>query len=151
MPFETFDRRWRPLPDKPTVTIQRAGAISFNRAAYELLGEPDAVELLFDRDAQCVAVRAADPSLNHTYPLQSAAKKERQTFVISGKAFIKYYGLDTSKSIRREATVYDGMVVVDLADKGIEVTSNRNKRKANQADGQENASEDSPSAAPGRG
>ena len=45
--FETFTRRMVPLVKKPTVTIQKRGTLSFNKAAQVALGEPEAVELLY--------------------------------------------------------------------------------------------------------
>ena len=35
---------------RPQVTIQAKGTLSFNASAHHLLGEPKAVELLYDRE-----------------------------------------------------------------------------------------------------
>ncbi len=132
MAFERFEKRARPVTKEATVTLQRSGAISFNRVAWEAMGKPEAVELLFDPDTRRVGMQATDESAQYAYTLHGGAKRQQNTYLISGKAFTQYYEIDVSRSIRRIASIDDGMLVISLDDPGIEVTSNRGRRSSAQ-------------------
>lgn len=59
--FETIESqvrngRWA----RPQATMNANGNLKINRVAFELLGEPDKVEVLFDRASKTIALRAAD-------------------------------------------------------------------------------------------
>src|SRR5439155_10521968 len=123
--FEVFTRRMVPMTKQPSVTIQKRGTISLNRAAQVALGEPEAIELLFDRREQVVGIRALDPGEQHAYPLRPQGKKNAGTYLIAGTAFTRYYGIDTEVSRRWVATIEDGVLCVDLKKEGAIVTSNR--------------------------
>jgi hypothetical protein len=122
--FETFKKRMVPLKKAPYVTIQKRGTMSFNAAAHAALGNPEAVELLYDVKQQIMGVRAVDPAVEHAYPLRSPSKKD-QSFILSGTAFTKYYEIDTTVSTRYPATMEDGILCIDLKQEGTVVTSNR--------------------------
>ncbi len=124
--FEVFTKRLSPRVKEPYVTIQKRGTMSMNRASHELLGEPEAVELLFDASAQVVGMRAVDPSAKHAYPLRGSGKS-KSSFLLSGRAFAMHYGLDTEMARRYPAVFRDGVLQVDLKGESHEVVSNRNK------------------------
>ncbi|MGC5655713.1 UNVERIFIED_CONTAM: hypothetical protein QYM44_16935 [Kocuria sp. CPCC 205315] len=63
--FEVFDKRMTPLAKAPSVTIHKRGVISLNKAAHDLLGGAETVELLYDQDRQVMALRPADDSSPH--------------------------------------------------------------------------------------
>ena len=113
MPFETFTRQRR--AGQPFVTIQKKGVISLNRAAFDALGSPEFVELLFDRDAQLVALRRVESSVEHAYQVR-APVTNHATWLISGGAFLTYYEIDSSESVRRAARVEDDLLIIDLKD-----------------------------------
>jgi hypothetical protein len=122
--FEVFKKRMIPLQKQPYVTIQKRGTMSFNASAHAALGSPEAVELLYDPDEKVVGVRAVDAAVEHAYPLRTPGNKER-SFVLSGTAFTKYYGIDTTVSRRRKAYLEEDVLCVDLKEEGTVVTSNR--------------------------
>jgi hypothetical protein len=122
--FQTFKKRMVPLAKQPYMTLQRRGTMSFNAAAHAALGMPQAVELLYDPDERIIGVRAVEPTVEHAYPLRSPGNTER-SFILSGTAFTKYYGIDTTRSVRRPAYLEGDVLCVDLKDPGTEVTSNR--------------------------
>lgn len=113
VPFETFTRQRR--AGQAFVTIQKKGVISLNRAAFETLGSPEVVELLFDPDAHLVALRRVDSSVEHAYQVR-APVENHATWLISGGAFISYYGIDNSKSVRRAARMEGDLLIIDLND-----------------------------------
>ena len=135
MPFETFKRqRLKPGTD-PLVTIQKKGVLSLNRAAYGALGDPEAVELLYDREARLVAIRKVDSSVEHAYAIRTFGKGG--TWLVSGTAFTNYYDIDTSVPTRRVGKMQDDMLVIDLNDPGTPAMSNRGSRSRKSDDPQE--------------
>lgn len=120
MPFETFTRQRR--VGQPFVTIQKKGVLSLNRAAFEALEGPDAVELLYDSEARLVALRKVDSSVDHAYHVR-APVENHATWLISVGAFVNYYEIDTSRSVRRAARMEGDLLVIDLNDPGVEPRS----------------------------
>ena len=123
--FETFTKHLIRLQHEPQVTIQRRGALSLNRPAYLALGSPDAVELLYDADARIVGLRAVDSGVEHAYAVRPATSGANGRCAISAMAFTKFYGIDTSRSLRWPAYLDDGVLCVDLTGEPTPVTSNR--------------------------
>jgi len=114
VPFETFTRQRR-AERQPFVTIQKKGVISLNRAAFEALGSPEFVELLFDPDVRLVALRRSDSSVDHAYQVR-APVENHATWLISGAAFVSYYEIENSRSVRRAARMDGDLLVIDLND-----------------------------------
>jgi hypothetical protein len=118
MPFETFTRQRR-AGRQPFVTLQKKGIISLNRAAFEALNHPEAVELLYDRDGHLMALRHVDSSVEHSYAVRSPAGN-RGTWLVAAGAFASYYEIDISASVRRPARIEDDLLIVDLNDPGVD-------------------------------
>jgi hypothetical protein len=123
--FESFSRRMMPLKAQPLVTIQKRGAISLNRSAFAALGSPDAVELLFDRDASLVGLRPIDARAENAYQVRPASGTASGPWVVSAMAFTKFYEIDTTQTRRWTAYLQDGVLCADLTCPGLAVTSNR--------------------------
>jgi hypothetical protein len=150
MPFEVFDKTKTPLAKAPSVTIQKRGLISLNKAAHDLIGNTETVELLYDRDRHVIALRGADDSSPHAYAVRSGSKRGPGQAIISVTAFTAHYGIDTTATRRWKPFVEDDMLCVDLTKKGTVITGNRTKAtalldsdEANDLSG-DNASMDSP-------
>ncbi len=123
--FELFTKRMVPLGRDPYVTIQKRGTISVSPAAHAALGSPEAVELLYDPAEHIIGLRpVAEPS-EHSYPLRAVGTKPGGPYVLSGRAFTKYYGIDTDVSRRRIGELQDGVLCVDLKTPGTVVIGNR--------------------------
>lgn len=127
MGFEVFDKRMAPLAKAPSVTIQKRGIFSINKAAHKLIGEPASVELLFDKDNQVVALRESDQPHAYTVRPQSARKDTGQV-IMSATAFTQFYDIDTTISRRYKPYEQDGMLCIDLKGPSIEIVGNRSKR-----------------------
>ncbi|OLT06868.1 hypothetical protein BJF77_14885 [Kocuria sp. CNJ-770] len=127
MPFEVFDKRMTPLAKAPSVTIQKRGVISLNKAAHDLIGNAKTVELLYDRDRQMMALRATDDSSPHAYAVRSGSKRGPGQAIVSATAFTAHYGIDTTATRRWKPFVEDSMLCVDLASEGTVITGNRTK------------------------
>ena len=130
MPFEVFDKRMTPLAKAPSVTIQKRGVISLNKAAHDLIHNAQTVELLYDRDRQVMAVRGTDDSSPHAYAVRSASKRGPGQAVVSATAFTAHYGIDTTATRRWKPFMEEGMLCVDLSEEGTVITGNRTKPTA---------------------
>jgi hypothetical protein len=126
MGFEVFTKRMIPLANQPYVTVQKRGTISMNKSAHALLGDPDAVELLYDADAKVMGFRAVPETVEHAYAIRAmGGKAASTTYMVSGRAFFRYYDIDTDEARRYPAALTDGVLCVDLSQPGTVVTSNR--------------------------
>lgn len=125
--FETFTKRLIPLVKQPSLTIQKRGTMSINKAAHVALGEPEAVELLYDADEKIIGIRGVDREVGHAYPLRGTPNDS--SYVLSGRAFTAYYGIPTVESTRFEAAMIDDVLCVDLNQSGQVVTSNRRSKR----------------------
>lgn len=131
MAFEVFDKRAAPPTDQPWVTIQKGGTLSLNRTAYEALGSPAAVQLLFDREEQLIGFRATDPEGPIAYPVRTTSAKNRSqnsTWLVSGMAFCKNYGIDASKARRFQPRMENDLLIVDLKKEYADATGYRARR-----------------------
>lgn len=131
--FEIFTKRLSPLRKIAGVTIQKRGGITLNALAYDMLGSPKAVELLYDRDLDVVGMRAVDESVPHSYVLRKQGAKVNGPMVFAGRAFTQYYNIDTSVARRWVPTVENGILCIDLRNGGVRVTSNRERSKIAQS------------------
>ena len=132
MGFETFKRQRLTPAREPYVTIQRKGIFSLNRAAYEALGSPESVELLYDRDERLIGIHKVDPSMDHAYIVRT---QRGANWLISGRAFMNYYEVDVSEPRRRMAQMQGDVLVVDLKEPGTVVTSNRKQAQTRPSHG----------------
>lgn len=136
MPFEVFDKRMTPLAKAPSVTIQRKGIISINRAAYALIGSPKAVELLYDKDRHIVGLRASDDSVPHAYEVRAqSSAKETGPLIVAGTAFTSFYGIDTTTSKRWTPYMEADVLCIDLSSKGVEIVGNRTAKSSEGVEG----------------
>ncbi|WP_410666973.1 hypothetical protein [Amycolatopsis sp. cmx-4-68] len=131
MPFEVFTQKMVPLARVPSVTIQKRGLMSMNRSAYALLGEPSAVELLYDSEAKVVGLRGVEESVPHAYPVRPQSRNhETGPLLVAATAFAQYYGLDTTVSKRWVPEMKDGILCIDLKEPGAIVKGNRTRSSA---------------------
>lgn len=130
MPFEVFDKRMTPLAKAPSVTIQKRGMISLNKAAHDLVENAETVELLYDRERNVIALRGADDSSPHAYAVRSRSQRGPGQAIVSATAFTAHYGIDTTATRRWKPFVEDGMLCVDLTAEGTVITGNRTQTMA---------------------
>lgn len=114
--FEVFDKKAAPSTKEPWVTIQKKGLLSLNRSAAEALGTPEAVELLFDRNAQVMGFRPASPDSPRAFIMRKQGKNpgRNANYLIGGTAFCKYYDIDTSIARRYKPEMNGNVLTVDL-------------------------------------
>ena len=110
--WEVFTGRSKPVVKHPVVSVQTRGNISFNRLAYETLGQPAALELLFNVKSNAFALRPADPNQHTSYPVRK--QPNSISYLISAQAFCKMYGIGIDRTRRYAAELINGMLVVSL-------------------------------------
>lgn len=114
----------------PALTIDRRGNIRLTRAAYKELGEPSAVQLLYDHESKTIGLRPAERGGADSYAVRVGS-----SITVSGMAFVRHYGIvpvdeRSSSAYRWPAKVRDGILCVDVSEPGRPVTSNRAVRPA---------------------
>lgn len=124
MGFEVFDKRASGASKHPYVTVQRRGPFGINQAAYKLMGKPEAVELLYDRDQERIGFRPVSPDRPQAFPVRAQGKNSA-TFMVAGQSFSRHYGLDTSVARRYAVQMEDDVLVLDLRGDSVEVTGPR--------------------------
>lgn len=127
MGFEVFDKRSAGASKHPYVTMQRKGPFSFNQAAFELMGSPEAVELLYDEDTKRIGFRPVAPDRPRAFPVRAQGANS-VTHVVAGQSFAKHYELNTSVARRYAPTMEDGILILDLRGDSVDVTGPRAKK-----------------------
>ncbi len=123
--FEVFTRRSTPIVKDHYVAIHKRGTISLNRSAVEALGQPDAIQLLFNREKRIMAFRPVEPTIEGAYPLRR--QQQSNSWLVAGQAFLKFYDIDHSITRRYTGELRDNMLRIDFSQGGTEVTSSRNE------------------------
>lgn len=135
MAFEVFEKGSAPLPTVPAVTIQKRGLMSINRAAFALIGSPNAVELLWDKERRIIGIRGAEATNPNAYPARpQTASSNRGPMLVAGNLFTRYIELDTSVAKRWTPTIEDGVLCIDLKTPGQKVLSNRQRAAKAESD-----------------
>lgn len=125
--FEIYRRQRAPRNGGATVTISHYGAIHFSEQAYELLGKPEAVVLLYRRGERVIGFRPAVRGEDAAYDCRLGGKSAKHTRTVSGLAFCRHIGL-TGPSRRWPLVMEDGIGTVDLKQPGTPVTRNGGTR-----------------------
>jgi hypothetical protein len=130
MGFQVYEKGSAPVPTTPSITIQKRGLISINRAAFEAIDKPEGVELLWDAERKAIALRPASLTNQNAYPVRAQGSTERGPWLIAGTLFTQFIGLDTSDAYRWTPSVEDGLLVVDISKPGSKATTNRRPKAA---------------------
>jgi hypothetical protein len=112
--FEVFkDRGTRRQDQRPAVTLQTKGVMAMNPAAYEALGSPEAVELLYAQKAETIGIRAVDPSVAHAY--RPRKQKGGHARSVAAQAFFSHYGIHVDATRRYPARMIGDVLAIDLS------------------------------------
>lgn len=122
--FKEFRGRATPTVNEPMATVQKGGkSISLNRAAYELIGDPSHVVLLYDEKRQVIGMRPSDGDVRWAYPVKKQGRSV--SYLVSSTAFTTMHKIDVSIARRFAATLYEGMLIIDLTQPVAELTGPR--------------------------
>lgn len=112
--FEIFTGRNKPASSKTMrVSLNKRGAISFNHAAFVALGEPKAVELLYDKETNAIGMRASKEDVRHAYPVRAQGKSK--SYIIGAVAFTQHYDVKPENTITFDPLIEDGIMVLEFS------------------------------------
>ena len=117
----------------PVVTIHQSGVIALSERAYSALGEPTAMDLLYDYEAPSkIGLRASGEGA-----YTPRASQNGKSWLISGSAFLRFVGHTPTETQRyRPPAVTDGVLEVDLRNPMPKPTR-RGRRKQGDLEGDE--------------
>ena len=138
MGFVVFEKGSAPIKTVPSITIQRRGLFSINRAAWEMIGNAEAVELLWDAENRVIGIRPTEVANVNAYPVRPqatpSAKAGRGPMVIAGNLFTKFIELNTEEAHRWIPYMDGNVMCIDLKVPGGAVSRNRRSRAEIEAD-----------------
>jgi hypothetical protein len=100
----------------PAISIRVNKSVSFNEAAFEALGRPSHVLLLFNRKTRTIAFQAAKPEEIGAYALKKAPKSVSYSANVRG--FLTEYAITADPPRRFSATKKGNRLLVELGDAG---------------------------------
>jgi hypothetical protein len=83
------------------VTLNSRGVILLNKAAYECMGSPGAVELMFDEEEGVIGLKPKDLRHQNAFPLKGkwVDKKKYQYRIIHASPFCKHFDIQPKSTI----------------------------------------------------
>lgn len=120
--FEVFERPSDPQQE-PLLTVHPSGRLVLNRAAYELIGRPRTVDLLFRRQmlGKMIGVRAAQP-VGPVQPLREPYRvdilRDGGSAAVEAADFFDAYNLRPAEARSWPATLEGQILAADLDTEG---------------------------------
>ncbi|MGI8854644.1 MAG: hypothetical protein ACR2JW_02745 [Thermomicrobiales bacterium] len=113
MQWEVLDQAYVSRDDmRPFISLQLRGTFQVNRAAYEKLGRPNAVKLLYDRTKRVVGFIATDLGERGAFKVRKSGNAE--SYQVAAKSLINNFDLDVQETQRYEARMYGDVLGIDL-------------------------------------
>lgn len=95
------------------VSLSPRGVFTLNQPTFEEMGEPEAVEFLFDREQRLIGLTPANKEVPHAYIVRK--QKANKSYLIGARAFCYHYKVDIEQTVRfREIKLDDGVLILDL-------------------------------------
>ena len=84
----------------PRVTLNPRSVFLLNTSAYEMLGQPAAVELGYDEDTRTICMVAKDPRNLSSFPVKGKVNNKRYTYrVIHAAPFCRHHEISPKRTI----------------------------------------------------
>jgi hypothetical protein len=116
--FERFEDKPRAMTgNEPYVSIFPYGKMYLNRRTIELLGEPDAVALFYDKRQSVIGIQGVPPSRHYAFRLNKKDKRSLGS-TIAATSFFNHHKIRPSETLAfPNLTVNDeGIMILDLND-----------------------------------
>jgi hypothetical protein len=111
--WEAFRGQLPPEPTAPRVSLRQDRRLSLNQAAYDLLGCPTEVVLLYSAARRAIGIRVTPENIGRRFHVRQEGDAAR--YVIESAPFIRYYRIDYSQLTVFETVQFeDGMLVLSL-------------------------------------
>lgn len=112
--WEVFDGRRAFYKRVPQVTLQAKGAFGLSRAAYEAIGSPAEVLLLWNPRRREVGIRPAPPDDPRAYPARKQSGSE--SIAVAAKALLNHLGIQPGKMRVFTPRIEDNTLIIQLDD-----------------------------------
>lgn len=117
MPWETFHKSQAPgnlrALKESIVAISKVGHFRISGPALEVLGQPRAVELLYDRECQHIGFKPSSPDNKRSWIV--TRPKSARSGIVTANTMLKHYKIPyKDRSRRYPAHLEDGVLVIDL-------------------------------------
>lgn len=96
--FEIYVKGSTPPTRGPRISILKRGAISFNEAAFGMLGSPGAVQLLFNPESRVAGVRAVEEQHPSAHPVRT--NQGARSYVVGCGGFLQHFSIPYDHSRR---------------------------------------------------
>jgi hypothetical protein len=118
--WEQFTGRHQgPRGRTPRVSLYTSGSFVLNRPAYELLGHPASVRLLYDAEDRAIGVQAAPDSVAHALPVKPSDRSDHPVYLIHAKSFLQTFEIaHTARRAFDAPRLEDGVLVLNLDGQG---------------------------------
>jgi hypothetical protein len=83
--------------NKVRVTLNKKGIILMNKVAFEVLGEPKAMKLLFSKATQVIGLTAGDPANKNSFPVNRKDQWFNRT--VAASPFCRHYGIRVDRTV----------------------------------------------------
>lgn len=100
----------------PSLALRKDGRLSINQAAYELLGAPAHVELLYASKERVLGIRAAPATVAHARAVRQEKTQARRYVTV--RPLLAYHHLDVATIASGPTTQYGDVLAVALAETG---------------------------------
>ena len=99
---------------RPRVTLNKQRTMVLNQIAYKGIGEPKAVELMFDANRKLIGLRRCDPGKKNAFFIRPS-KKGRHVSISLG-SFLTHFEIKPTRTILFETPMVDadGLLTLDL-------------------------------------
>jgi hypothetical protein len=121
--FEVFSRESARSREEPMFTLQARGLLSLNSAVFRALGEPEAVELLYDAEERIIALRGVDKGDPNAYAVRK--QSGTQSYLVATQGFLSFHGIKPVMAQRFLAHDYGDGVWGLVLTEGRPVTNRR--------------------------
>lgn len=102
--------------DEPRVTLSNRDVLTMNKAAYEALGSPAAVTLMYEEDKRMIGIKPGDTRRSNSFPVKQCSGKTAKSRKIHLHPFCHHCGIKTRQTVLFNDVDFDnaGMMRLDL-------------------------------------
>ena len=116
MAFEAFNKKDAAAANKDAeMTVLSNGLISLTWRAFEMLGQPDAVQFLFDESRSVIALNPVDKDDDNAYATRRPKDGAKGAVSVRGTTMLRYYDLEVSDTYKATPFMEDGYLCFEIS------------------------------------
>lgn len=95
------------------VSLSPRGVFTLNQPTFDEMGEPEAVEFLYDRAQNLIGLAPANKEIPHAYTVRK--QKTNKSYLIGARPFCYHYKITIEQTVRfRDVKFDEGVLILDL-------------------------------------